>query len=224
MRHACLGSTLLVCLIGLGACGSSDNHPAVVEISTQPAGSAEVDSSLEVSLASDTSRESSDGPESSTLDPSSSFEASDAPSTFEAEPPSDGPHILPPPSDGPLDTGQPDARDAGCAPGCDVGCLTVHDNGVGGTYTDCTPRGTYNSTQADLAAGSATNVPGGLAGDLVCGFGPNTSMARCKIGPNNCACWAYAATGTFVPNIGHATNNTVIQNCLCPTAIDPIWN
>ena len=56
---------VLVCLIGLGACGSSDNHPAVVEISTQPdgsadgkggsAGSADVDSSLEVSVASDTS-------------------------------------------------------------------------------------------------------------------------------------------------------------------------
>jgi hypothetical protein len=102
--------------------------------------------------------------------------------------------------------------------------LTVHDNGVGGTFTDCTPLGTYDSTQATRAASSAANIPGDLRGDLMCGFGPNTSVAICKVGPTNCACWTYAATGTFVPRIGHVTNNTVIANCLCPTTLDPGWN
>lgn len=225
---------MLVCLIGIGACGSSSEPSSVVEVPTLADGSVDgaadapgnthLDSSLDVSAVSDTSTESSDAPDSSVVDVSSSLEASDAPSTFEAAPPSDAPHISPPPSDAPVDTGQPDAHDAGCTPGCDVGCLTVHDNGVGGTFTDCTPLGTYNEAQANLAANSATNVPGDVIGALTCGAGPNTSAAVCKIGPTNCACWAYAATGTFVPNIGHATNNTVIANCLCPTTIDPAWN
>ena len=137
---------------------------------------------------------------------------------------SDSPHVSVP-NDAPIDTGASDARDAGCAPGCDVGCLTIHSNGVGGTYTDCTPLGTYNSAQATAAANSASGIPGAdLMGGLVCGFGANTSTAVCRIGPTNCACWTYAATGTFVTRIGHATNNTVIQNCLCATTLDPTWN
>jgi hypothetical protein len=227
-------SAFLVCAIGLAACGSSNDHPVVVEVSTVvdgaadgkggALGNADLDSSLVDSDPYEASRGSSDGPESSGHDATSAFEASDAASAFDAQPTSDAPHIAPPPSDGPVDTGKPDAHDAGCAPGCDVGCLTVHDNGLGGTFTDCTALGTYDSTQANVAARSAANVPGDYFVQLMCGFGPDTSTSVCKAGPTNCACWAYAATGTFAPNVGHATNDTVIANCHCPGTLDPTWN
>jgi hypothetical protein len=219
--------TLLCGVIAVAACGSSDDHPAMVEVSTATDASmigAGGEPATDASEILDAPTAPNDSPvmdESHVVDAVS--ESPDSSLPIDAEPISDGPHLSVQ-NDAPIDTGLRDAGDAGCAPGCDVGCLTIHDNGVGGTFTDCTALGTYDLVQATLAAHSAANVPGDLMGGLMCGFGPNTSTSLCKIGPTNCACWTYAATGTFVSRIGHATNNTVIQDCLCPTMLDPTWN
>jgi hypothetical protein len=226
VRHACSKYAWILVVIATSACGSSSDRPATLEVSTAVDASVGGDGALETAEASirpEASIIDNDSalPESEVTDAGS--KASDASAPPDAEPIADARHVSSP-SDGPVDAGAADAHDAGCAPGCPTGCRTLHDNGVGGTFTDCSPLSTYSLEQTTLAANSASNVAGDLMGGLMCGFGPNTSTSLCKVGPTNCACRTYAATGTFVTRIGHVTNNTVIANCLCATTLDPTWN
>jgi hypothetical protein len=100
-----------------------------------------------------------------------------------------------------------------CCPG--GACQTVHDNGLGGTWRDCSPARTYTLDAAGAAADAwATGVSYTefQLGCLGC-FGRQTA--------NACAVWCY--DGVFA---GTVHENTLSDACLCPPQGDVIgaWN
>jgi hypothetical protein len=128
-----------------------------------------------------------------------------------------------------LDAAGPDAgdaqdeSDAGCDPiacmtpsCCGDSCQTVHSNGVGGTYYDCDPLGTYSSSAAMAAC---VAFAGGDASKCTDGWNcqDDSSIKQvCYVdGSNHCQmyCWTYAGTMAGV-----------LSDCSCPvTSISP-WN
>jgi hypothetical protein len=99
----------------------------------------------------------------------------------------------PPEPDGAAPMQKPD----GAAAGCSCGACTVHSNGVGQTFEDCVPNGTYDQTQALAACTAFTgksascmiqSCPGG-------GGGPGKStpgQAACSNGASVCDCWTFS--------------------------------
>jgi hypothetical protein len=121
-------------------------------------------------------------------------------------------------------TTAPNADGCECnAPSCCEGgvCEPLHDNGVGQTYYDCEPVGTYSAGLALKACvaytGSASQCvsfpcsPSSL-GPIICSAGAAS--------PKVCMCWSYGGT-----NVGQVDNGggTGASNCFCPSA-DPPWN
>jgi hypothetical protein len=118
-----------------------------------------------------------------------------------------------------LEDGSGDAADGGVDTGggtgpCDGGtALVVHSNGLGETFSDCAPLGTFNVTQALQAcvahtgdAGACTVDPISCAqGDQVCG----TSAAMCT-------CWRYNGNSA-----GKFSNSA---SCSCVGSASPTWN
>jgi hypothetical protein len=116
-----------------------------------------------------------------------------------------------------------DESEAGCDPVacmtpscCGDICETAHSNGVGGTYYDCNPLGTYGSSSA-MAACLA--YAGGDTSKCTDGWDcqDDSSIKQvCYVdGSKQCQmyCWTYAGTMTGA-----------LSDCTCPvTSIAP-WN
>jgi hypothetical protein len=117
-------------------------------------------------------------------------------------------------------------------------CQTVHNNGFGGNYFDCSPLGqpgisptTYTTTMATEAAVSFAAQNGTASGGWNCTSGSDTSYSICKTAGNGktgtCTCWVYDGTGTYISAIGHAyksSGGSGDSGCFCPDNTDPTWN
>jgi hypothetical protein len=125
--------------------------------------------------------------------------------------------------------------DAAAPACCGTGCQTVHNNGWGGNYFDCSPlgqpgvSGTYTSQMGNLAAFSYTAQSGTPSGGWTCGSGNNTTKSICKPSTTDqtCTCWVWDGTGTYANRIGHTYRSSGMgsdKGCLCPFATDPMWN
>jgi hypothetical protein len=101
---------------------------------------------------------------------------------------------------------------------CGDRCQTTHSNGVGGTFYDCTPAGTFNRDQAEAACNASALL--GLTGSLSCSDkacgASNDSI--CLAGLTDCTCWTYAG-----PNAGRVARGSGL-GCQCPTATSATWN
>jgi hypothetical protein len=92
------------------------------------------------------------------------------------------------------------AKDAGACP-CASGC-TVHSNGLGQTYEDCAPAGTYNQREAQEAcsafAGNSASCTiqscssGGGGGPGKASLDPTLEQAVCSTGATTCSCWTFS--------------------------------
>jgi hypothetical protein len=93
------------------------------------------------------------------------------------------------------------------------GCtLVVHSNGLGGTWTDCVPLGTYDHDQAVRACLSD--------GAIVCDVGGSSTSngpyyVICAVGLTDYPCWIYSGLGT-----GQVTDGTGSRPA---TPNDPHW-
>jgi hypothetical protein len=104
-------------------------------------------------------------------------------------------------------------------PSCCSGgtCQTGHTNGVGQTFYDCQPTGTYTQSQATAACvaftGSSTQCQSAPLG--LCG----SSRAICSNGAATCWCWTYSGTG-----VGTVQKQTGFCPSGCPSASGTMWN
>jgi hypothetical protein len=107
----------------------------------------------------------------------------------------------------------PDVDGCECAsPGCcGTACQSRHDDGLGQTFWDCTPSGTYNQTEA-FAACAAFTGNAALCSPGAC----NRSV--CSTGAPTCACWTYS--GSFS---GRVTSSSTTY-CMCNSSGAAIWN
>jgi hypothetical protein len=95
----------------------------------------------------------------------------------------------------------------------DSACATpvTHSNGLGQTWTDCVPLGTYNMTQAFMACEAAT----GAAGAMQCGI-HDGDAGGCDNGVFYVGgFWVYAG-----PTAGHVSSTAFD----CPTTASPTWD
>ena len=98
---------------------------------------------------------------------------------------------------------------------CGEACQTKHSNGLGNSFFDCSPPGTYSYSSA-LAAADA--------------WGPGTSFDQYQLACTGCygrqsatacAVWCYSGS----PVSGRVHLNDVGSNaCLCPSTLDGTWN
>ena len=121
---------------------------------------------------------------------------------------------------------------------CGASCQTVHNNGYGGHYYDCSPLGqpgvsptTYTATMGNEAAISFATQNGTASGGWTCGNGSNGNSSICKTAGSGksgtCTCWVYDATGTYINTIGHTYKSSGTGSdtgCFCPGNTDPTWN
>ena len=97
---------------------------------------------------------------------------------------------------------------------------TMHANGLGQSWTDCTPAHTYDQAQASTACDYyPQSISSNCATAFACGGGDGQA-AVCTIQSDNsgvpCACWTYQGPGT-----GHVrASNT---DCECASTSDPAW-
>jgi len=106
------------------------------------------------------------------------------------------------------------AKDAGACP-CVSGC-TVHSNGLGQTYEDCAPAGTYNQTEAQEAcsafAGNSASCTiqscssGGGGGPGRAGL----EQAVCSTGAKTCSCWTFSGENA---GLVQSTNSNKCDPC-----------
>ena len=91
----------------------------------------------------------------------------------------------------------------------------THSNGIGQSFYDCVPAGTYDLTQATAAA-NAWPVAAVSTFTAACG----TGMIYCKQAAAQCACWAYSGN-----RVGLVRLNDVSATCYCPGLIgNPSWD
>jgi hypothetical protein len=109
-----------------------------------------------------------------------------------------------------------DANDGGPPPDAGDGSACkaiVHFNGLGQTYTDCAPLGTYNADEAAKAC-AAADAGACTENTILCANAP----MECTSG-NPCMCWTYGGT-----TAGRARASGAAAICQCPLATDPPWN
>lgn len=103
---------------------------------------------------------------------------------------------------------------------CGSACETQHANGLGQSYFDCNPLGTFDPTTAAEAA--AAWAPAGTNRLTPCG-GSNCLDRTTTGSPSDCARWCYDG-----PFAGLVTHVTPISNvCLCPvpsSSYTTTWN
>ncbi len=93
-------------------------------------------------------------------------------------------------------------------------CQTAHDNGLGGTFFDCSALNTFNAMTASEAAASWNAAAAQSDLTPFCGFGCLGAQTG-----SACAVWCY--TGVFQ---GHVHLNSIGSNCICPNSLqDPAW-
>jgi hypothetical protein len=114
------------------------------------------------------------------------------------------------------DTAAPDTNGCECAGTgcCAASCQVEHSNGVGQSFYDCNPLGTYTQSQAMSACAAygggtcAAYACSGNAGFLVCA----------AAGAPNCVCWKYNAGNSGV-------TGKISTTCGCPISNSaPSWN
>jgi hypothetical protein len=94
---------------------------------------------------------------------------------------------------------------------CGANCQTAHSNGVGQTFYDCNPTGTFTIASATEACVAYALTVGGVAADCFGGwFCPTPSMPievcySSTANFNNCTtyCWIY--TGSLVGHVQTCT-------------------
>jgi hypothetical protein len=119
------------------------------------------------------------------------------------------------PEGGPGDAGDAgtDAQEAGTGP-CDGGtALVVHSNGLGDTFTDCTPLATFNLTQAFEACAAHTGDAGACSVDpITCSQGDQVCGTIASV----CTCWRYNGNSSGRYSQG--------SSCNCVGSASPQWN
>lgn len=118
------------------------------------------------------------------------------------------------------DQSPPNSNGCECqTPSCCAGgtCQTAHSNGVGQTFYDCQPPGTYTESEAMAAClaftGSSTQCQAAPMG-VFC-----SSRGICSNGAATCWCWTYAGTGA-----GTVEKQTGFCPSTCPSANGTMWN
>lgn len=101
---------------------------------------------------------------------------------------------------------------------CGDRCQTVHSNGLGQTYADCTDAGTINQNQA-LAACAAFSGSPNVCAVVNCGAGAQAVCSTLDLAA--CACWAFSG-----PFAGHAYDSGKggLLGCVCPGTGSATWN
>jgi hypothetical protein len=110
----------------------------------------------------------------------------------------------------------PDTDGCECAtPACCNGhCQTAHDNGLGQTFYDCNPAGTYDSAAAMAACKAYVTSTGGDPSLCTGGWNCNNAVAVCYSTSGGCTnCWNY--TGSLIG---------VADDCGCPGTKLGSWN
>ena len=128
-------------------------------------------------------------------------------------------------------TAAPNADGCECnAPACcEAGvCEPLHDNGVGQTYYDCTPIGTYSAALALKACIAYTGSAAQCVSFPCQGSPPPNGPIICSSGAltKNCICWSFHGNDIgLVDNAGGPPGPSG-NNCFCPdiTAGDTPWN
>jgi hypothetical protein len=105
----------------------------------------------------------------------------------------------------------------------DSGCSIVHDNGVGQTWTDCVPLGTYNIEQAMKACAAAYGGDRTKCEKTACSGTPtpdgNAVCTNFALKTLPWGCWSH--TGAFA---GHAKMSPVgVEVGNCPSDTSPVW-
>ncbi|HZZ84969.1 MAG TPA: hypothetical protein VFE30_10565 [Anaeromyxobacteraceae bacterium] len=99
---------------------------------------------------------------------------------------------------------------------CSIPCQP-HQNGLGQTYQDCAPLGSFGPTAA-LEAAKAWSPQGGRI-DVACvGTPANPDCLGWMRGDGTCGIWCY--TGTLMGNVYTSTNAT----CICFASAPGNWN
>jgi hypothetical protein len=146
---------------------------------------------------------------------------------------SSAPGVVPgaPPVDSLDSAGSAPGNDAGGC-GCGSACA-VHSNGVGQTFEDCVPSGTYDAPQAlracaAFAGGSASCTiqscsPVGSGPDegVPGNGGPNktvTGQAACSTGASACDCWTFSGENA---GLVQSTTSTKCDPCAKGAGV---WN
>ncbi len=102
--------------------------------------------------------------------------------------------------------------------GCCAGaCQTTHSNGLGQSYFDCSPLGTYSLTAAQAARAAWTGA--GVDAQGACGSGgPSSPQCVSRQTATQCAVWCYTKSVAGHVNLSNTTS------CTCPTTASPTWN
>jgi hypothetical protein len=100
-----------------------------------------------------------------------------------------------------------------CAP------AIMHQDGLGQTFCDFNPLGTYNEVTATEAAAAWVISQGGSPANIQQGqcINPNPQVEVVSAA-NSCAAWSYTAPA------GHVLLGSGVNNCQCPTISDPTWD
>jgi hypothetical protein len=91
----------------------------------------------------------------------------------------------------------------------------THTDGVGQTWTDFTPQGTYTLPEAEQAAHAFIGAEGGTAQQVTCGT--NNDAVQVLTGTQS-VIWQY--TGQYA---GHVDVSSPAEQ-FCPTGGDPLWS
>jgi hypothetical protein len=118
-------------------------------------------------------------------------------------------------------TAPPNADGCECnAPACCDGgaCQSLHDNGLGQTFYDCTPLGEYNSALA-LKACTAYTGSAAQCASYPC-LDPDSGPIICSAGAltKSCLCWSFGGTNAGLFDNSNLNPGTNGKFCYCPSA------
>ncbi len=133
-----------------------------------------------------------------------------------------------PPQAGAAGMGDPAARDADSAvcSACGASVCTTHSNGVGQTFQDCQPSGTYNEMQALEACAAFTGsratcavVACAQSGGSGAHGNAGSDQAVCSAGATACDCWTFSGSDV---GLVQSTNPNKCEPCSKPGG--SAWN
>jgi hypothetical protein len=111
--------------------------------------------------------------------------------------------------------------DDGCectTPGCCANnCQSIHSDGFGHNFYDCSTLGFYSSSQATLAASGYT-TGGTVSMKSATDSNGVRSDAVCNLNTTDCVCWAYAGLGRGRAQRNLASSPPKDTDCVVPTA------
>jgi hypothetical protein len=109
---------------------------------------------------------------------------------------------------------------------CGAKCQTIHANGIGEKFYDCTAAGTNNATEATEACETAAGAGHCTQSSKCCDLSAlglcvgTTSSSVCGVVGSSCYCWQYSgnAPGTV------QTESPTSCSATCGSGSDPAWN